>query len=79
MYEWKIIRKRPNGEKIETTKENESPFEFQIGVDDVIQGVQQVVQKMSLGEKVKAEIPSHLGYGREGLTGLLPPNEKLIM
>jgi len=27
---------RPNGEKIETTKDNEVPFEFQLGVDDVI-------------------------------------------
>ncbi|CAD8195542.1 unnamed protein product [Paramecium octaurelia] len=70
---------RPNGEKIETTKDADRPFEFQIGVDDVIPGLQQILYKMTIGEKVKAEIPPQFAYQREGLTGIIPSNEKLIM
>lgn len=34
---------------------------------------------MSIGEKVRAEIPANLAYSREGILGLVGPNEKLIM
>ena len=34
---------------------------------------------MSIGEKVKAEIPPQLAYSKEGLTGYILPNEKLMM
>ena len=55
-----------------------TPFEFTIGVGQVIQGWDQGVIQMSLGEKSRIHIPSSLGYGEKGAGGAIPPNADLI-
>ena len=42
------------------------PFEFQIGVGQVIQGWEKGLLDMCIGEKRKLIIPPHLGYGDQG-------------
>ncbi|KIW66621.1 hypothetical protein, variant [Phialophora macrospora] len=53
-------------------------FKTQIGVGRVIQGWDQGVPQMSLGEKSRLTIPGHMAYGDRGFPGLIPKNATLI-
>jgi len=65
------------GEKFDSSLDRGQPFSFQIGVGQVIQGWDEGVMKMSLGEKATLHIPSELGYGARGAGGVIPPNADL--
>jgi FKBP-type peptidyl-prolyl cis-trans isomerase len=54
------------------------PFEFNLGTHQVIQGWDEGVAGMKIGEKRKLTIPSALGYGAAGAGGVIPPNATLI-
>lgn len=54
-----------------------SLFKFNIGMGHVIQGFDWVVQKMQVGDKVRACIPYKQAYGARG-AGAIPPNANLI-
>jgi FK506-binding protein 1 len=54
------------------------PFTFTIGVGQVIQGWDEGVMQMSLGEKAKLHITSDYGYGARGAGGVIPPNADLV-
>lgn len=58
--------------------ERDDPFEFQIGVGQVIPGWDKGVMKMSLGEKAILRIPSAMGYGARGAGDDIPPNADLV-
>ncbi|TFH09109.1 MAG: FKBP-type peptidyl-prolyl cis-trans isomerase, partial [Candidatus Thorarchaeota archaeon] len=49
-----------NGQKFDSSVDREEPFEFQVGVGDVIQGWDQGVISMKVGGKRKLTIPSEL-------------------
>lgn len=53
------------------------PFSFTIGQGAVIQGWDQGLLGMKVGEERKLTIPSELGYGASG-SGPIPPNATLI-
>jgi len=53
------------------------PFIFQLGVGQVIQGLDEGVVGMKVGEKKTLVIPSNKGYG-ETQVGPLPPNSTLV-
>merc|ERR1712107_266141 len=65
------------GAKFDSSVDRGQPFSFQIGVGQVIQGWDEGVMKMSLGEKATLHIPSELGYGERGAGGAIPPNSDL--
>ena len=44
----------------------------------LIAGFSEGLQKMKLGDKALLFIPSHLGYGRQGAGGVIPPNANLV-
>eukprot|EP00467_Chlorarachnion_reptans_P025119 CAMPEP_0114490860 /NCGR_PEP_ID=MMETSP0109-20121206/2678_1 /TAXON_ID=29199 /ORGANISM="Chlorarachnion reptans, Strain CCCM449" /LENGTH=124 /DNA_ID=CAMNT_0001667527 /DNA_START=15 /DNA_END=389 /DNA_ORIENTATION=- len=54
-----------------------TPFKFRIGIGHVIQGWDEGVIKMSLGEKAKLEIASDYAYGERGAGSTIPPNSDL--
>ena len=68
-----------NGKKFDSSVDRGQPFEFQIGVGQVIKGWDQGVMTMKVGGKRKLTIPPELAYGdRDVGGGLIPPNSTLI-
>lgn len=67
-----------NGSKFDSSRDRGQPFETQIGVGRVIQGWDQGVPQLSLGERAKLIIPANEGYGSRGASGVIPPNADLI-
>jgi peptidylprolyl isomerase/FKBP-type peptidyl-prolyl cis-trans isomerase FkpA len=56
-----------------------APFVFTLGAGRVIQGWEQGMLNMKVGEQRRLTIPSSLGYGPQGAAGgLIPPNATLI-
>lgn len=70
--------KLENGTKFDSSVDRGTPFEFQIGQGMVIQGWEQGLLGMKVGEKRTLTIPSELGYGASGAGGIIPPNATLI-
>uniref|UniRef100_A0A7S3YCC5 peptidylprolyl isomerase n=1 Tax=Lotharella globosa TaxID=91324 RepID=A0A7S3YCC5_9EUKA len=66
-----------DGTKFDSSRDRGKPFQFTIGVGQVIRGWDEGVMKMSLGEKAKLEITSDYGYGSSGAGDVIPPNADL--
>jgi FKBP-type peptidyl-prolyl cis-trans isomerase FkpA len=54
------------------------PFEFVLGQNQVIQGWEQGVLGMKVGEKRILTIPSNLAYGANGIPGVIPGGATLV-
>ena len=54
------------------------PFEFVLGVGQVIQGWDQGLKGLKLGDVVELRIPSELAYGEQAIGDSIPPNSPLI-
>ncbi|MHA2027069.1 MAG: FKBP-type peptidyl-prolyl cis-trans isomerase [Candidatus Thorarchaeota archaeon] len=68
-----------NGKKFDSSVDRGQPFEFKIGVGQVIQGWDQGVLTMKIGGKRKLTIPPEMAYGdRDVGNGLIPANSTLV-
>ncbi|EGC38822.1 hypothetical protein DICPUDRAFT_12681, partial [Dictyostelium purpureum] len=71
----KYIGKLTNGKTFDSSLR--SPFDFRIGVREVISGWDIGVMGMKVGGKRRLIIPSNLAYGGQSLPGI-PANSTLI-
>jgi FKBP-type peptidyl-prolyl cis-trans isomerase len=67
-----------NGKKIDSSRDRGSPFEFNIGRQEVIAGWEEGLAKMSVGQRAKLTISPDQGYGAQGVPGCIPPNSTLV-
>lgn len=67
-----------NGKKFDSSVDRNEPFQFTLGIGQVIKGWDQGVQGMKVGGKRKLVIPADLGYGSRGAGAVIPPNATLI-
>jgi len=66
------------GKKFDSSIDRGSPFNFTIGVGQVIKGWDEGALSMKVGEKRRLIIPASLGYGANGVPGLIPAGSTLI-
>jgi FKBP-type peptidyl-prolyl cis-trans isomerase len=67
-----------NGTVFDSSIQRGTPIQFTLGQNMVIQGWEQGILGMQVGEKRTLTIPSRLGYGEQGAGGVIPPNATLI-
>jgi len=67
-----------NGPVFDQATEKDKAFTFRVAREQVIQGWDEVLQLMKVGEKRLVVIPSELGYGTRGQPPKIPRNGTLV-
>ncbi len=67
-----------NGRKFDSSRDRGVPIDFMLGSGQVIQGWDEGLEGMKVGERRKLIIPPKLGYGEQGFGQLIPPNSTLL-
>lgn len=67
-----------SGKVFDSSYPRKKPIDFKLGVGQVIEGWDEGIALLQVGDKARFVIPSHLGYGAQGAGGAIPPNATLI-
>jgi peptidyl-prolyl cis-trans isomerase A (cyclophilin A) len=67
-----------NGKVFDSSYPRKKPIEFKLGIGQVIEGWDEGIALLKVGDKARFVIPSDLGYGPAGAGGAIPPNATLI-
>lgn len=70
--------KLTNGKVFDSSVQRGKPFEFILGVGQVIKGWDVGVARMSIGEEADIICPPDYAYGSQGAGNIIPPNATLI-
>jgi FKBP-type peptidyl-prolyl cis-trans isomerase FkpA len=77
LYDMKAAEKR--GQKFDSSKDSNQPFEFTLGAREVIPGWDEGVAGMKVGGTRILTIPPDMGYGARGVPQAgIPPNATLM-
>jgi FKBP-type peptidyl-prolyl cis-trans isomerase len=72
------VGKLENGEEFDSSRKREQAFPVRLGVDKVIEGWEEGIPGMKVGEIRKLTIPPDLAYKSEGRPPQIPPNATLV-
>lgn len=67
-----------DGTKFDSSVDRGSPFQFSLGVGQVIKGWDEGVATMKVGGKRRLVIPASLAYGTRGVPGVIPGDATLV-
>ncbi|MBD3583929.1 peptidylprolyl isomerase [Flavobacterium selenitireducens] len=67
-----------NGKTFDSSYPRKKPIEFPLGKGHVIEGWDEGIALLQVGDKARFVIPPDLGYGARGAGGVIPPNAVLI-
>jgi FKBP-type peptidyl-prolyl cis-trans isomerase len=67
-----------NGQEFDSSYKRKQPIDFPLGKGNVIEGWDEGIALLQVGDKARFVIPSHLGYGSRGAGGVIPPDATLI-
>ncbi len=67
-----------DGSRWDSSRDRNKPLKFKLGSEQVIPGLDLGVAQLSIGERAKMTIPSHLAYGDRGFPGLIPGKSALV-
>ena len=67
-----------SGKVFDSSYPRKKPIEFKLGQGQVIEGWDEGIALLRVGDKARFVIPSDLGYGSRGAGGAIPPNATLI-
>ncbi|MBI1859593.1 MAG: FKBP-type peptidyl-prolyl cis-trans isomerase [Deltaproteobacteria bacterium] len=70
--------KLTDGKKFDSSLDRKQPFKFILGAGQVISGWDKGVAGMKVGGKRKLTIPPDMGYGKNGVPGVIPPDSTLV-
>lgn len=67
-----------SGKVFDSSYPRKKPIEFRLGQGQVIEGWDEGIALLQVGDKARFVIPSDLAYGASGAGGVIPPNATLI-
>ena len=68
-----------DGTKVDSSYDRGQPFQFGVGLGQVIAGFEEGVASMRVGGKRKLVIPPDLAFGDSGYPPIIPPNAVLVV
>ena len=67
-----------DGSVFDSSYKRNEPIDFALGKGQVIEGWDEGIQLLRVGDQARLVIPSNLAYGESGAGGVIPPNATLI-
>lgn len=67
-----------DGKPFENTYQRKEPFVFQMGTGVILEGWELAFQRFTKGTKATILIPAAMGYGAQGVSPYIGPNEDLV-
>ncbi|HKI06151.1 MAG TPA: FKBP-type peptidyl-prolyl cis-trans isomerase [Thermoanaerobaculia bacterium] len=67
-----------DGTKFDSSKDRDRPFTFRLGAGDALKGWDEGLVGMKVGGRRRLVIPPGLGFGKQGVGSVVPPNAILV-